>query len=178
MVRRVLLLCSTALVLSGCAQSLEDQAHDRLQDDLDAVHEEFLDRRARHADTTGAEALESLDPWGDAVASRVDGDDVLLVWGIGASASETDGWFMPTTTTASLGACVSVVVRTGEGGDDRGSVRSEAVACPEGTEILDDDGNPVDAFTTDLDGRRDDVPEPPYDPPVCMSGGDCSRGGG
>jgi hypothetical protein len=71
-----------------------------------------------------------------------------------------------------------VVVRAGDGGDDRGSVATEPVPCPEGTEIDDDEGNRIDRFTTDLDGSRDDVGPKPYDPPVCMSGGDCSRGGG
>ncbi|MDK3257935.1 hypothetical protein [Blastococcus capsensis] len=36
----------------------------------------------------------------------------------------------------------------------------------------------ADVRTTDLDGREDDVPEPPYDPPVCSSGELRTEGGG
>ena len=66
----------------------------------------------------------------------------------------------------------------GEGGDDRGAVRTGSVRCPTGSEIVGDDNRPVDALTTDLGGREDDVPEPPYDPPVCISGQPCTEGGG
>jgi hypothetical protein len=57
-------------------------------------------------------------------------------------------------------------------------VRTEPVRCPDGTELLGEDGYPVDARTTDLDGREDVVPEPPYDRPVCHSGELCTEGGG
>ena len=178
MVRWAVLMSVTALALVGCAQSLEEQAHDRLQEDLDGVHESFLDRRARDPETTGRPALRTLDRYGDAIEATVDDDEITLVWGIAASASETHGSYKPTTTTASVGACVRVVIRIGEGDRDRGTVRTEPVRCPAGTELLDDEGYPVDAETTDLDGREGPVPEPPYDRPVCHSGGDCSRGGG
>jgi hypothetical protein len=57
-------------------------------------------------------------------------------------------------------------------------VRTEPAPCPDGAEIPGALGGPVDELTTDLDGGTGDVPEPPYDPPVCHSGGDCSGGGG
>jgi hypothetical protein len=178
MVRRAVVVGVLPLLLAGCSRTLEEQAHDGLQDDLDAVHGEFLDRRARHLDVEGAALLEAVDRYHDAIESSVDDDGVSLVWEIVSSASETEGWIWPETTTVSEGACVLVLIRYGDGGDDRGTVRTEPVPCPEGSEILSDEGYPVDALTTDLDGRMDDVPEKPYDPPVCYSGGDCSGGGG
>jgi hypothetical protein len=179
MVRKATLLAVLSLLLAGCAaQSLEERAHDRLQDRVYAVHEGFLDRRARDPDSTGQALRESLDPYGDSVDSSVDDDGISLVRAIGASVSEMEGWIEPHENVASVGGCVLVVIRYSGGEGDRGIVRTEPVDCPPGTEILGDDGYPVAALTTDLEGRMDDVPEPPYDPPVCLSGGDCSRGGG
>jgi len=175
---RAAVVVSCLLLLAGCSRSLEEQAHDRLQDDVDAVHEGFVDRRARNPDVTGTALPAAVDRNSDAIESSGGDDGVSLVWDIVASASETEGWIWPETTTVSEGACVLVVIRDGDGGEDRGTVRTEPVPCPEGTEVLSDEGRPVDSLTTDLDGRMDDVPEPPYDPPVCHSGGDCSRGGG
>ncbi|MGY2075115.1 hypothetical protein [Blastococcus sp. SYSU DS0828] len=166
-----------ALLLSGCARSLEEQAHDRLQERVGSVHEHYLDDRARDPLSTGRAALESLDPYGEALASSADGDEIRLLVGVGVTVSETEGW-KPQTTTASLGTCLEVLITVGEGGDDRGTVRTEPVRCPPRIEVLGDDNSPVDALTTDLDGREDDVPEPPYDRPVCYSGGDCTEGGG
>jgi hypothetical protein len=109
----------------------------------------------------------------------VDDDGVALVRGIGASVEELEGWIEPHENTASVGACVLVVVRYRGGEGDRGIVRTEPVDCPPGTEILDDDGYPVLGLTTDVEGRTDDVPEPPVDrSKPCYSGGDCSQGGG
>jgi hypothetical protein len=178
MVRRLLLLGAVALVVTGCGQTLDERAGDLLQRRVDAVHEGFLDVRARDPQPTGQAMLEQLDPYGEALEAEVEGDDVLLVQDIGASVSETEGWFMPETTTASLGACVEVTVRAGDGRDDRGSVRTEPVPCPDGTEIRADDGYPAQRLTTDLEGHEDDVGPKPYDRPVCYSGGDCSEGGG
>ncbi|TYP82903.1 hypothetical protein BD833_11735 [Blastococcus xanthinilyticus] len=166
-----------AVLLTGCARTLEEQAHDLLQRRVESVHEHYLDARARDPLSTGAAALESLDPYGDALASSADGNGIRLLDDVGASVSETEGW-KPTTTTASLGTCVEVLITAGEGGDDRGTVRTEAVECPAGTDVVGDDNHPVSALTTDLDGFSADVPEPPYDPPVCISGELCTEGGG
>ena len=178
MVRPLILLGASVLLLAGCARTLEEQAADQLQERVDATHEQVLDLRARDPEPTGQAMLEQVDRWGYALAAEVDGDDVRLVLGIAASVSETEGWIWPETTTVSLGTCVGVVVRAGDGGDDRGSVATEPVPCPDGAEILGDDSSPVDRITGGVDGHRDDVGPKPYDPPVCMSGGDCSRGGG
>ena len=57
------------------------------------------------------------------------------------------------------------------------AVTTRPVDCPPGTET-DFEGYSVHEVTTDLDGREDDVAEPPYDPPVCISGDLCTEGGG
>jgi hypothetical protein len=178
--RRTVVVAGAAVVLlpSGCAQqSLEEQAHDRLQDRVASVHEHYLDSRARDPYSTGPAALESLDPYGEALASSADGDELRLLVGVGVAVSETEGW-KPTTTTASLGTCLEVVITAGKGGADRGTVRTEPVPCPTGTDVLGDDNSPVEALTTDLDGRFGDVPEPEPDRSVCHSGGTCTEGGG
>ena len=164
-------------VLGGCARDLGQEAHELLQQRVDGLHEGFLDARARDPRPTGRAALESLDRWGYALDTSVEGDDVVLVRAVGVSVSELRGW-KNIEESASLGACVRVTVRAGEGGDDRGSVTTEPVTCPAGAEVLGDDGSPVEALTTDLEGRSDDVGEPPYDPPVCISGELCTEGGG
>jgi hypothetical protein len=176
--RRVLVLGAIPLLLAGCgSESLQERAHDRLQKQVDGVQEMFLDRRAHDLESTGTALLESLDPWSYAIDSTVVEDGVALVWGVAAEVSETKGWMWPETTTASVGACVLVVVRTRGGQDDRGVVRTEPVPCPDGTEILDDIR--VDELTTDVEGGMDDVPLPPPDrSKPCYSGGDCSEGGG
>src|SRR3954453_9822308 len=173
----VLLLVPVLLpALSGCARSPQDQAHDRLQERLDSVHEGYLERRAHDPTSTGREALEQLDPYGYALRSSADGDVVTLVEPIGVSVIEQH-WFDSHEIT--LGACVRVVIVAGEGGDDRGTVLTEPVQCPAGTEVTADNGHSVDELTTDLEGRSDDVGEPPPDRPVCLSGGaPCTEGGG
>lgn len=54
---------------------------------------------------------------------------------------------------------------------------TQPVDCPPGTGT-EFEGYSVREVTTDLDGREDDVPEPPYVPPVCISGEPCTEGGG
>ncbi|WNV74252.1 hypothetical protein [Geodermatophilus sp. DSM 44513] len=166
-----------ALALGGCARDLEAEVHDLLQQRVDAVHASVLDTRARDPRPTGQAAAQALDPYGDALRTTVEGDDVVLVRAVGAAVSELRGW-KPTETSASLGACVEVTVRAGDGGEDPGSVTTGPVPCPAGAEVLGDDGRPVEALTTDLAGRSDDVGAPPYDPPVCLSGEPCTEGGG
>jgi hypothetical protein len=189
-VRRLLLLGAVAMLLTGCGQSLDERAATALQDRVDAAHEHFLHVRALDVEPTGQAMLEQLDPWGYALRSRVVGDDVQLVWGASATVSETDGWFERVTSTRSLGACLGIDVRAGDGGDDRGSVWTEPVPCPEGVVISpgpgepamafgDGEGDPSDWFTMDVDGHRDDVgPKPVNERSVCFSGDDCSEGGG
>lgn len=164
-----------AASLSACAQSPQEEAREKLQQRLDAVHEDYLERRAYDPTSTGAEALGQLDPHGDALSASADGDVVTLVETIGVSVTE-QRWFHSHEIT--LGACVRVVVEAGEGGNDRGQVVTLPEACPDGVEVVADNGHQVAELTTDLEARRDGVEEPPPDRPVCYSGGDCSEGGG
>ncbi|WP_346619341.1 hypothetical protein [Blastococcus montanus] len=168
-----------AVVLTGCSQSVQEDAHDRLQERLVSRHEHYLHTRSLDPYSTGRDALDRLDPYGYAVESTAEGGRIVLVEAIGVSVHRTSG-FIPEYEDASVGACVRVTVETGEGGGDRGSVTSEPVQCPAGTDFgsaMWSDGH-VDEVTTDLDGRSDDVEEPPYDPPVCISGELCTEGGG
>jgi hypothetical protein len=166
------LACGVA-VLSGCGASARDRAEADLQDRLDGVHGGFLERRALDPTSTGAAAADSLDHWGYSLQTTYAEDSVTFLRTIDARVETGGGlWYEQ----VSLGACVEVVVGYGAGGDDRGTVRTEPVACPAGTELP---GTRGPAGTVpDLDGRSDDVGLPPYVPPVCHSGGDCSRGGG
>jgi hypothetical protein len=180
MVRRALLMVVLlAVPLAGCGgQSLEERAHDQLQDRVDGAHENFLDRRARDPDSSGTALLETLDPWHYALDSKVTDDGVALLWGVGVSLSKTEGWIERIETRVSLGACLVVFVSDKGRGGDRGIVITRPVPCPEGTEISGALGGPSDTTTDDLEGRMDDVPEPPHDPAVCFSGELCTEGGG
>jgi len=164
-----------AVVLAGCA-STEDQLQDRLQERLDGVHQHYLEVRAHDPYSTGGAALETLDPYGYAVSTSVDGDVVTLVRTIGVSIRE-DKW-LGGYDEYTLGGCVVVVVEAGKGGSDRGIVATGPVDCPPGTDVDADHGVPVDTRTTDLDARRDDVEAPPPDRSVCLSGELCTEGGG
>jgi hypothetical protein len=180
MTRRTFGAMAVAMALAGTTgcglgQTAQEQAHDRLQDALDGAHAGFLDRRAHDPYSTGAAALETLDPYGYSVASRATGDTVALVRWISAEGYEEQ--FLGGRRDFSMGACIGIAVVAGSGGDDRGSVTTQPVDCPSGVET-DVEGYSVDEVTTDLDGREDDVTEPPYVPPVCISGEPCTEGGG
>ena len=164
------------LLLAGCA-STGNRLHDQLQDRLDGVHGGYVHNRSHDPYSTGAAALEGLDPYGYAVESSIDGDTVRLVRVIATEVVESR--FAAPSEEFSLGACVEVTVVPGSGGDDRGSVTTEPIPCPVGMEY---DADPMtDAvrdMTSDLDGRSDDVPEPAPDRSVCLSGELCTEGGG
>ena len=168
----VALACSVA-ALAGCGASTQERAEAQLQDRLDGVHGGFLERRALDPTATGTAAADSLDHWSYSLQTTYAEDSVTFLRTIDAKVETGGGlWYEQ----VSLGACVEVVVEYGDGGDDRGTVTTEPVACPAGTDLPGADG-PA-GTVTDLDGRSDDVGVPPYVPPVCYSGGDCSRGGG
>jgi hypothetical protein len=162
--------------VTGCSltQTIEERAEAELQDRLESVHESFLHARSLDPTSTGAAALEALDPYGDAVASSTDRDVVTLVETIGVRIIEGGGLDYED---LGLGACIRVRVEAGSGGADRGHVTTEPVRCPRGVDVV-VDGYPVDEVTTALEGRSDDVGEPPPPRPVCHSGEICTEGGG
>jgi hypothetical protein len=165
-----------AVALTGCGRSAEEQAHADVQDRLDGMHAGYLAERARDPASTGAAALEELDPYGYALSAAAEGDTITLVHAVG-SVVETGGGL--SYEQVSVGACIQVSIRAGDGGDDHGSVTTEAVACPEGTRFRTEKGDTgVDVVSTDLDGRSDDVGEPPPRRSVCLSGELCTVGGG
>ncbi|MGY2067788.1 hypothetical protein [Blastococcus sp. SYSU DS0619] len=176
MVRKTVVVAGTALItaLTGCAASIEDRAADDLQEWLDGAHEGHLHRRALDPTSTGAAALQALDPYGYALRSSAEGDVITLVRTIATEIEEGGGWSY---TQYSVGACIEIRIEAGTGGSDRGHVQTEPVECPPGV-VVEFEGGPVDEVITDLDGRSDDVEEPPYDPPVCISGQPCTEGGG
>jgi len=166
-----------AALLCGCAESVDDELARTLQDRLDSRHGHYLQDRSHDPYSTGREALESLDPYGYALEARVEDDSVVLVEAIGVRAQRGGGLSYEQ---RSLAACLEVTVEPGEGGRDRGHVRTEPVDCPDGVEVRDTmwvEGSAQD-LTTDLDGRSDSVPEPEPDRAVCHSGDDCTQGGG
>lgn len=77
---------------------------------------------------------------------------------------------------ATLGACLRTRATPGSaaGADERGTVETEAVPCPDGVVPV-ADGVSVEATTTDLRTRQSDVPRP--DPRGCLSGSDECVGG-
>ena len=166
-----------ALVTTSCGlgQTAQEQAHDRLQDALDGAHAGYLERRSHDPYSTGAAALENLDPYGYSVASRATGDTIALVRWISAEGYEEQ--LLGGREDFSMGACIGVAVVAGSGGDDRGFVTTQPVDCPAGTGT-EFEGYSVREVTTDLDGREDEVTEPPYVQPVCISGEPCTEGGG
>jgi hypothetical protein len=163
------------LLVAGCGSSTEDQLHDQLQDRLDGVHGGYLAMRSHDPYSTGSEALQALDQYDYAVESSADGNTIRLVRVIAAEVFESK--FAAPGEEHSMGACVEVTVVAGEGGGDRGSVTTEPIECPAGTEGDGETDLPQEA-TIDLDGRSDGVPEPRPDRSVCISGELCTEGGG
>jgi hypothetical protein len=165
-----------AVTLTGCAASPEERAHANVQDRLDQMHGGYLAARARDPFSTGTAALAELDPYGYALSASTDGDTITLVHAVGSVVESGGGLSYEQ---VSVGACLRVTIRAGTGGDDRGSVRTEAVGCPEGT-LFDTEKGVEDVLvvTTDLESRSDDVGRPPPDRPVCHSGELCTEGGG
>jgi hypothetical protein len=164
-----------ALLVTGCA-SIEDEARSRVQDRLDGMHQGYLDARARDPYSSGSAALENLDPYDQALERSAEGDTITLVHAVGWVVERGGGLSYEQ---VSAGACIRVTIRAGEGGDDRGSVTTESVGCPAGTEFETNKGlDVVGIELTDLDGHSDDVGEPEPDRPVCLSGEICTEGGG
>jgi hypothetical protein len=174
--RRAAVLCLLAGVagLAGCATP-EEQVADGLQARLDAVHDGYLERRALDPYSTGAAALEALDPYGHALETSTGPGSVSLVLPISVRRIDGGGRSYRET---SLGACIRIVVRAGTGGTDRGGVTTGPVDCPVGGPALRDAGMDADVLTTALDPRSDDVGEPAHDPSECLSGEVCTEGGG
>ena len=166
-------LASLLPALAGCGASTGEQAEAALQDRLDGVHGGFLERRAQDPTSTGTAAADSLDHWGYSLQTTYDADSVTFLRTVDAQVESGGGlWYEQ----VSLAACVQVVVEYGDGDDDRGTVTTEQVTCPAGTDLPGADG--PSGAVPELDGRSDDVGVPPHRPSVCMSGGDCSSGGG
>ena len=126
---------------SGCGRSSEDRIAD-LQVRLDEVHDDYLERRALDPYSTGAAALQVLDPSGQALETATGPNLVTVVVPVSAGR---------------LGACLRITVRAGAGGADRGAVTTEPVDCPIGGRALRDVGMDADVLTTDLQPRSDDV---------------------
>ncbi|WP_143425125.1 hypothetical protein [Geodermatophilus pulveris] len=74
---------AASLALGGCASDLEAEVCDLLQQRVDAVHADHLGARARDRRPIGRAAAEGLDPWGDALRTPVERDDVVLVRAVG-----------------------------------------------------------------------------------------------
>lgn len=169
-------LLLVAAMFTGCAASPEERAHANVQDRLDGVHGGFLERRTHDPTSTGAVALESLDPYGYSLETTVGPDEITFLRAVGSVVESGGGLSYEQ---VSIGACVMVTVRFGEGGSDRGSVTTEPIQCPEGVQFDTEKGvQSVDVVTTDLTTRSDDVGEPPPDRSVCHSGELCTEGGG
>jgi len=165
-----------AAMLAGCAASPEERAHANVQDRLDGVHGGFLERRTHDPTSTGPAAVESLDRYGYSLETTVGPDEITFLRAVGSVVESGGGLSYEQ---VSVGACVLVTVRFGEGGSDRGSVTTEPVRCPEGVQFDTEKGvHTVDVVTTDLETRSDDVGEPPPDRSVCLSGELCTEGGG
>jgi len=78
---------------------------------------------------------------------------------------------------AALGACLRTTALPGSvsgEADGRGTVRTQAVPCPDGVVPV-ADGAPVEAVTTALQPRRSDVPAPRTN--GCLSGSEDCAGG-
>lgn len=161
-------LCLT-LGLSGCGASAEEQATEDLQARLDGVHGGFLERRAQDPAPTGEAAQQSLDRYGYSVQTSFHEDSITFVRTIDASAFTGGGLSYDQ---VDLGACLLVTVAYGSGGD-LGSVSTEPVTCPAGTDL-------PGGRTVELESRSDDVEEwePGPSRSVCMSGELCTEGGG
>lgn len=96
---------------------------------------------------------------------------------IGVRVQRTSG-FIPRYEQTTLGACVGIGIVAGSGGGDRGWVSTSPIACPDGAREIANDGAPVQEVTIDLEARFDRVGAPPPKRSVCLSGEECTEGGG
>jgi hypothetical protein len=174
--RYAVVLFALVGLLAGCGATAEEEARAKVQDRLDGMHQSYLEARARDPYSRGPSALETLDPYGQALESSTDGDTITLVQAVGWVVERGGGLSYEQ---VSVGACIRVTIRAGAGGDDRGSVTTEPVSCRRHTEFETNKGDQdVAVETTDLDSHSDDVGEPEPDRPVCHSGEICTEGGG
>jgi hypothetical protein len=159
-----------ALASCSLGRSVQEEAADQLRERFDGVHEHYLHERSLHPTSTGAEALQQLDRYGDALRAETDGDRIFLMTTIDARVHRGGGFFYEDATVA---ACVGIAIRAGSGGSDRGSVLTAPVPCPTDADLPANSDQPVD-----LEARFDHVGEPPPPRSVCISGEVCTEGGG
>ncbi|WP_147251551.1 hypothetical protein [Blastococcus sp. TBT05-19] len=76
------------LPVSGCGSSAEDMAAEELQARLDGAQSGHLAARSHDPYSSGADALESLDPYGYSVSTSIGpGGEVTMLRTIAAAAS-------------------------------------------------------------------------------------------
>lgn len=178
-------VCGVAALLGGCGGGMTDGARDgaavALEEAVVRVHEAALGVRAEDpaaVDTAAADNLGEALTGGDPaflVSTATTADGVEAVTTAGVRVEEGGGLFYQQVT---LGACLLTSATAGSptgNVGERGTVTTEAVACPDGvTPVV--DTAPVEATTVEIDHLQSPVPMPR--PTPCFSGsGDCGAGG-
>lgn len=178
-------VCGVAALLGGCGGGMTDGARDgaavALEEAVVRMHETALGVRAEDPAAVGTAAALKLgrsltggNP-GLLVSTAMTADGVEAVTTAGIRVEEGGGLFYRQVT---LGACLLTSATAGSPTGDvgeRGTVTTEAVACPDGTTPVVDSA-PVEATTVEIGPLQSPVPM--SRPTPCFSGsGDCEAGG-
>ena len=168
------------LLACGSAETATDRAATLLAQGADQAHQRALEERTADPasrDQAAADRLGYAITGGNptmVVAANGTPLGIDVVTTVGARAQAGGGLSYEQVT---LGACLRTTATPGSaaiGARGRGTVETEAVACPDGTMPI-ADGAPVEATTTDLRTRRSDVPR--RGPRGCLRGShDCPVG--
>ncbi len=172
-------------LLGGCGGVMTSDARGgaeaALAEAVVRVHERALDVRAADpaaVDTAAADNLADALTGGNPaslVSTAVTAEGVEVLTTAGVRVEEGGGLFYEQ---ATLGACLLTSATAGSSAGDvgeRGTVTTEAVACPAGmTPVV--DSAPVQATTIEVE--RLESPVPMSRPAPCFSGSDDCEGGG